>query len=303
MNTIGLTKSLKKSVFLSKGTRTERIRKSPIKLPYSLMLQFITQKANKSLKVKTKTFWGEDMCVVIPELVSINIYRYGFFEEGLTRMVLKHLKPGMTFLDIGAHFGYFTLLASALVGEKGQVHSFEPTPSTFNTLKSNVSKCNNIFLNNFAVLSQKDTITLNDCGLRYSAYNSLYDAILPRNISENLKISKIKVQGISIDEYIEKVNVKPDFVKIDAESAEYDILLGMEKTIKNFHPIISLEVGDMGIKGVLRSRELISFIENKGYQPYEFKDSKILQHGIKDTYQYDNILFLPEKSCKSDKSL
>lgn len=54
--------------------------------------------------------------VVIAELVSLFIYRYGFFEEGLTNIFLHYLKPGMTFFDIGAHFGYFTLLGSALVG-------------------------------------------------------------------------------------------------------------------------------------------------------------------------------------------
>ena len=55
-------------------------------------------------------------------------FPYGFFGEGLTRMLLSHLKPEMTFIDVGAQLGYFTLLASWLVGESGHVHSFEPTP-------------------------------------------------------------------------------------------------------------------------------------------------------------------------------
>lgn len=301
MDRIAFLISLEQSASLSKGTKTRRVMKSPVRVPYSYLLQYASQRANMSLKIKAKTFWGEYMYVVIPEIVSMNIYRYGFFEEGLTRMVLNYVKPGMTFFDIGTHFGYFSLLASTIVGEGGQVHSFEPTPSTFSILKLNASGRNNIFLNNKAVLSKEDILTLNDCGLIYSSHNSLYDARLPRKILENLNINKINVQGISVDEYVQKVNVKPDFVKIDAESAEYEILLGMEETIKASHPIISLEVGDMGVNGVLKSKDIIVYLRDKGYQPYEFKGGKLLRHELRETYKFDNILFLPEKSCTSDE--
>jgi predicted methyltransferase len=121
------------------------------------------------------------MFVIILEFVSLHIYRYGFFEEGLTRMIMKYLKHGMTFFDIGTHFGYYTLLASFLVSEEGQVHSFEPTPSTFEILKANVSNKNNVILNNKAVFSERRNIAMNDYGIKYSAFNSLYNRLSPDN--------------------------------------------------------------------------------------------------------------------------
>ena len=51
--------------------------------------------------------------------------------------------PGDTFIDIGANFGYFSLVASALVGDKGHVFSFEPEAYNYNAL------CNNININKF----------------------------------------------------------------------------------------------------------------------------------------------------------
>ena len=54
------------------------------------------------------------MRVHLPDLVGVKLYQYGFFEEGLTRAVIEHLHPGDVFIDIGAHVGYYTMLASQI---------------------------------------------------------------------------------------------------------------------------------------------------------------------------------------------
>jgi len=296
MNNFDSIKLLEKSIFLLEGTRFQRIRKAPKKMLYTKILELIVLLYKKPIRIKAKTFWNENMLVVIPEQVSLNIYRYGFFEEGLTRMVLEYLKPGMTFLDIGAHFGYFTLLSSLLVGNEGQVHSFEPTPSSYSILKANVSNKDNVFLNNCAVFSERKIVLMNDYGIKYSAFNSIYNARLPKEILLKLETKKYEIESISIDDYVEHNGIMPDFIKIDAESSEYDILLGMEKTIGKFHPMISIEVGDMEVKGVPKSKYLINFLVGKNYQPCKFKDGKILHHTFKNKqYLYENILFLPNQ--------
>lgn len=296
MNYIDLIKLFKKSTSISKGTRIQRLRKAPIKLLRSKILEHIALWLGKPIKIKAKTFWGEDMLVVAPEGVSHHIYRYGFFEEGLTRMVLEYLKPGMTFFDIGAHFGYFTLLSSVLVSNEGEVHSFEPTLSSFSTLKANVSNKNNVFINNCAVFSKRKIVFINDYGIKYSAFNSIYSGRLQQDVLSRLKPKRYEVETISIDEYAENNGTVPNFIKIDAESSEYEILLGMEETIAKFHPIISIEIGDIGVKGIPTSKGLINFLINKGYQSYEFKEGQISQHGLKnEQYRYDNILFLPNE--------
>lgn len=291
MDNINLYRSLEKAILLSKRTKIQKVIKSPIRMIYSQIL--ISWK--KTMKTKANTFWDGNMFVVIPEVVSINLYRYGFFEEGLTKMLLEILKPGMTFLDIGAHYGYFTLLSSFIVGNEGQVHSFEPTPSTFNILKANVSNNSNVFLNNNAVFSKRKIVSINDYGIKYSAHNSIYSARLSQDTLKKLKAKKYEIEAISIDEYVEDNDIKPNFVKIDAESSEFEILKGMEKTIARFHPILSLEVGDVGVQDVPESKELISYLRNRGYKSYEFINGKIMQHKIKNIYTCDTILFLPTK--------
>jgi FkbM family methyltransferase len=234
------------------------------------------------------------MFAVIPEAISISIHRYGFYEEDLSKMVLTHLKPGMVFLDIGAHFGYFTLLGSFLVGKEGQVHSFEPSPSSYLILAANASGKRNIVVNNCAAFSKRGVISIYDYGIRYSAFNSIYGARLPQDVLSKLTVSKFEIESISIDEYVNKNKIVPGFVKIDAENAEYEILAGMDKTIDMFHPIISIEVGDIGARRISESKELISFLINKTYKAYEFKEGKIVPHSNigRERYSYGNLLFL-----------
>jgi len=288
-----LVQLYEKSLCLSKHTRIQRLERNVPKHLYVKILKYLASWFDIPFEIKAKTFWNEKMYVVIPEVVSLDIYQHGFYEEGLTRMILEYLTAGMVFFDIGAHFGYFTLLGSAIVSNSGQVHSFEPIPHTFDILKKNVASRCNVFLNNCAVYNKKEAVLINDYGIKYSAFNSLYNARLSQNIMSRVKTKKYKVRSISIDTYVESTGVVPDFVKIDAESSEYEILLGMQKTIKMYHPMISVEVGDMAVDGASTSSALINFLINKGYQPYEYDRGRILTHTLKRTqYRYDNLLFM-----------
>ena len=98
------------------------------------------------------------MTVVIPEPVSLTLIRYGFYQENVTRMLLRHLRPGDVFVDVGAQFGFFTLLASSIVGSSGQVHAFEPTRGTFELLERNLGRRGNIRANELAAWSESATI-------------------------------------------------------------------------------------------------------------------------------------------------
>jgi len=291
-----LSELLENKILLSKGNRIQRLIKLSFEILFAKILEIVALVFKRSIRIRKKTFWNEDMYIVLPELVSLNICKYGFYEENLTKMILKYMKHGMTFFDIGAHFGYFTLLGSYIVGDKGQVHAFEPTTITFKVLNLNVLEKSNVILNNLAVSSKSKTVLMNDYRMRYSAFNSIYCARLPNNIVSKIKPQKHEIQAISIDEYVKNNSLRPDFIKIDAESSEYEILLGMKNTIDNFHPLITIEVGDMDIEGVFKSKELIEFLKDMGYQPYEYADGEITPHIIKDeSYSYDSILFLPEE--------
>jgi FkbM family methyltransferase len=278
---------------LQKASRIKQLAAYPCRLLYSKFLYHCCSVADKSVRLHTRLFWGDHMTVLMPDPVSKLLYQYGFYEEGLTRILLRNLKTGMRFLDVGSHLGYFSLLASTLVGPEGQVHAFEPTPSTFTILTENCRGKRNVILNNTAAFSTSGFVTLNDYGARFPAFNSLWKARLPENVRNTLTPVLHQVKAVTIDEYVEQTRIQPHFVKIDAESAEYAILEGMERTIDQYHPIISVEVGDMGVEDAPRSRDILDFLIQRGYHPYEFRGAELVPHYVKgDDYQYDNILFI-----------
>jgi FkbM family methyltransferase len=276
-----------------RGSRMSKLRHGHIKLVYSKLLELALRGLGRGVERKVRLVWGEEMTVVYPEIASLGIARYGFFGEDLTRMVLAHLKSGMTFLDVGAHLGYFSLLAAWLVGDTGQVHSFEPTPRTFELLRLNAGLKRNVRLNRVAVTSRPGIATLNDYGPRFAAFNSMYGAKLPKQ-ARPVKSTKFQVPAISIDEYVAQESLTPNFVKIDAESADYEILTGMEETLNRCRPLISVEVGDMDIDGVHPSKDIVLFLMKKGYQPYEHSGGSIVKHQPKERYEYGDLLFLWE---------
>jgi len=78
------------------------------------------------------------------------------------------------------------------------------------------------------------------------------------------------------------------------ESAELEVLKGMREIIEQKHPIITIEVGDI-VDDLPESRKPIEYLLDRNYDCFEFKNGKILKHSIKNSYGYDNLLFLEQK--------
>ena len=284
---------LESNLDLFKCGRIRKLFKAPQKIIRSKALQIVSQLRTRGINTTAKLFFDAEMTTIFPEEVSVALWLYGFYEEGLTKALLEHLKPGMVFVDVGAHFGYYTLLASRIVGDEGQVHAFEPTPSTFQVLRSNTAGCRNVWVNTAALASERAMMTLSDYGLRFAGRNTLYRARSNDGSMKGIRPQKYQVQTVTLDDYVQEIGVKPDFLKIDAENAEYAILRGSERTLTKSRPILSVEVGDVGIKELPTSKDLVSFLSEKGYQAYEFRGGSFSKHSIRDWYDWDNILFLP----------
>ena len=95
-----------------------------------------------------------------------------------------------------------------------------------------------------------------------------------------------------LDDYVREHKLLPKLIKIDAESAEYQVLKGMDYILSKIKPLLCIELGDLGINGVISSRKLIEFLMNNySYRPYEIKDGKLSIHKIQENYKYTNLFF------------
>lgn len=233
-------------------------------------------------------FCGEKIMVRLPETVSESLVFYHCLEIGLSKILLQYLRPSMIFVDIGAHIGYFTLLGSKLVSSTGIVYSFEPTPNTYKLLCKNVEGKQNIKTINAAAWSTETTLQFNDFGEKFSAFNSFTK---PRLSNYKGTINKISVKAIPLDSYF--IGILPDFVKIDAETSELEVLKGMNRIISEKHPMISIEVGDY-LKDAPTTKECIDYLMDRNYTVLEYGEGKIKPHIIREKYTYDNLFFIKQ---------
>ena len=112
-------------------------------------------------RTKARTFFGGTLDVDARDIVGRFIYYFGIWEPNLTAWIQSRLKPGDCFVDVGANVGYFSLLASTLVGPSGKVISIEAIPRTFEVLTGNLDAngARNVRPIHRAVWDKEETLT------------------------------------------------------------------------------------------------------------------------------------------------
>jgi Met-10+ like-protein len=90
-------------------------------------------------KFRVSTAFGSQIAGDTRDIVQQYIYYFGVWEPNLTRWIVRRLAPGDVFIDVDTNVGYYSLLASKLVGESGSVVAIEASPSTFKILQTNLA--------------------------------------------------------------------------------------------------------------------------------------------------------------------
>ena len=236
------------------------------------------------------------MRVLVPEIVGTALSRDGYIEAPLTEVLLERLRPGMVFVDVGAHYGYHTLVASRLVGPDGRVFAFEPARRAFELLQRNVVGLGNVEVVNAAVHSSCGAGDLHDFGPGHSALSTLFaTARVPDEERRTLTATTYPVRCTTLDDHLGAAGVVPDVVKLDAEGSERAILEGMRGLLRHGRPLIALETGDYDGMASPETAASIDFLESFGYRPFEYAGGGALRpHRRQARYGYDNLFFVKE---------
>jgi len=136
------------------------------------------------------------------------------YEPKTTQLVKDLVKEGDVCVDVGASIGYFSVLFGKLVGEKGKVYAIEP-----------VKQQHPYFLDNISINGLQNIVNLYSCAAwDKEEIKEMFSAAL-------LKETNTKVQCVPLD-LITGDLPKVDFIKIDVDGSEIQVLKGMEKTIE-----------------------------------------------------------------------
>lgn len=201
--------------------------------------------------------------------VSRSLYFDGIYEPDETA-VYKHLiQEGMVVGDVGANIGYFSILFSDMVGD-GLVYSFEPEETNFEVLNKNISLngVENIRAENKALSSGEDKINLYKHPTNPGGHSIHKDGVLPfEQFPDEGEVSS--VDSSTFDKYFSSQDrTTPDFVKIDVEGGEPNVLYGMKDTL-NSTPILSIEYAPQ--LWTEDPDDVFNYLLSYGYQLFEIR--------------------------------
>ena len=270
-----LEKKLEKIERLARGSVLGRLLHDPLRYLSAIGFWRLVYPLTKRGKyAQADTFFGAKMQVVLPS--ATEIYLFGAkthdSEIRLARFLLQTLRPGDTFCDVGAHFGYFSLLASQLVGETGRVVAFEASGSTFGILEKNLRPCANATPLHRAASNEDKTLFFNEFPALFSEYNSL---VLPEGQHaawmKNNPPKRSEVAGLRLDGFFAAGGTQPEIIKIDVEGAELQVMQGMADFLAKKSPTIVMEYL-LGSSQNEAHRQAVAFAQALGYQVFRIKN-------------------------------
>ena len=294
-------------VALSSVSKIQRLMHQPAKYIKAIWFKDVIYPFNQQDKqVKTDLFFDAKINILLPS--ATDIYLLGGkshdSETRLAKYLVQQLNSSTHFFDIGAHYGYFTMLANEIIEGKSTIFSFEPTVKTYELLALNTKSNQNIKTFNNAVSDKNEYLKFYEFGNKYSEYNSLdiaqyEDSAWFKSTQKTIH----EIQAIPLDEIIETNKIIPDYIKIDVEGAEFQVMKGAQKLLTNHAPTLIMEYVAPDRKNEAHQKA-VALLRDWGYktfiilhagtiEPIEDIDTYLMQKGL----ESDNIVI--KKSIKS----
>lgn len=212
-----------------------------------------TLNLNKNIEQIIEKLWKET--IIEADGITYVLIDQESFEivNGFENFMSMWLKPekGEVLLDIGAHIGKYTLGMARIVGDEGMVLAIEPNPANYQALRKNIQ------LNNL-----RNVIPLNLAAWDGDCTLELFTGHLAGHHSTKIdwNLGANKVRARAMDDVLKENEVnKVDWIKIDVEGAEWEVLRGLRETIDKKRPRI---VAEVSYENTDRIKE---FMEERGY--------------------------------------
>lgn len=170
----------------------------------------------------------------------------------------KNVRSGDIVYDLGANVGYYSLLASVLVGERGHVHSFEPFASNVDVIQKHI-KANRI-----------KNCTVHACAVSDLSGFAVFEVSATSHTMGHLSDTVgERVEVVSLDELVGNGLEPPTVIKCDIEGAEYKMMCGAKNVIATSKPIVFLATHNTTVR-----RQCNDFLIDLGYKLESLDESK-----------------------------
>jgi FkbM family methyltransferase len=223
------------------------------------------------------------------------MFDYWGDDVGELRFLWKYLRPGMTFLDIGAFHGVYSIIAAIRLGGEGRVVAFEPSPRDNRRLQLHLryNGLKSVVVEPYAVAAAEGTASLVTILEGYTNMNSL------RPPAIDYPVKQVVVQTISLDDYLARNSIESvDLMKVDAEGGEIDIFKGANSLLSRLRPLVICEVLDKVTRPWgYPACEIVGCLAAHDYEWFDvFPDGGLLPHRPRNEYpEVKNYLAVPRE--------
>jgi FkbM family methyltransferase len=200
------------------------------------------------------------------------LYVGGTYEPNEFMFLSQVLKPGMTFIDVGANDGLHSMFASRRVGADGKVLALEPSSREFVRLERNLrlNRLTNIRPLKFAASDDAGVAVLRIAGFGHEGQNTLGQFAYSITQEGAEEVSTTTLDAIASEYALHRIDV----IKIDAEGGELRVLRGASRILSNDRPLIVMEIVEAALAHQGASREaLVDFLLQLGYRFWVFGPS------------------------------
>jgi len=209
--------------------------------------------------------YGLKYLVNTRDYIGWHIFFLGAYEKDTNEIMSRYIKEGMTVVEAGANHGSETVIIGKLIGEKGRLYAFEPLPILIERLSINI-KINKqedyVKIVPFALGELEQTIQF------HIADEKLSNQGMGSKYLFSLATKTIFVEQTTLDKWAERTNLPAiDFIKMDIQGAELDLLRGGADTIKRWKPVIYLEADEVQTSnGHTTLEDIFSCLDGYGYE-------------------------------------
>lgn len=205
------------------------------------------------------------------DFISSTIRKNHFYSAGDLVLYKKYLRPGGSFIDAGANIGWYSLVASLLVGPKGCVYAFEPESENRYVLEQTIklNGITNIVVSGDALSDECSKQNLYLCAINKG------DHSLVRLGQKTIDRPSVEVTTTTLDAFLTPEQFKRvDLMKIDIQGNEARLFKGMAKLMAHHRPVIILEFAPSHIHECGSSPfDIFAFIDREQYVPFEIHDN------------------------------
>ena len=203
------------------------------------------------------------------EGITLPIVLTGNYEEAEAEFIRTSVQSGMVVADVGANVGIMSLVMARAVGEAGHVYAFEPDGENLQLLERNI--VHNGYSGRVDLIDRAVTEHSGSATLFVSRDNKGEHTLIRGAASPGTSTT---VETVSMDDFFERTGVFPEFVKMDVQGAEVQVLRGMQRMLtRGFPKIILAEFWPKGLQDEADGA-LDDILLGNGFQPRDITPMK-----------------------------